>query len=157
MSLIRFGRYGWLMLFSGRCWALRYSACRPCFCFYCFLLLGWLHCLWVFLRRQFAACGWRVPKYGERNTALPMRSRGCVVYGTVADFDNRFAVIVWWAREIWIPIAGHAAVFCRFRWAVCRAVRAVFLAVRAGRNRTNGAAGAAETAEKILKLVFGLG
>ena len=44
-----------------------------------------------------------------------------------------------------------------FRRAMCRAVRAVFLAARAGRNRTNGAAGAAETAEKILKLVFGSG
>ena len=70
---------------------------------------------------------------------------------------GRFAVIVWWAREIWIPIADHAAVFCLFRRAMCRAVRAVFLAARAGRNRTNGAAGAAETAEKILKLVFGSG
>ena len=36
--------------------------------------LTWIiHYLWVFLRRQFAACGWRVPKYGERNTALFMR------------------------------------------------------------------------------------
>lgn len=33
--------------------------------------LTWIiHYLWVFLRRQFAACGWRVPKYGERNTGL---------------------------------------------------------------------------------------